>query len=286
MIHIGSGQNVFNIAYYGLLNPVIMISYLFPFIRMLDYIIISNIILYVLSNLLFYKFIKDKFDNPLFLTFIFMLAGPLLFQLHRHFMFVNYMPFLILSLINIDGKKYSRLIIDILLIIMTSFYYSIPSILVILIYFIYVNFNEFSIKILGPIRVKDKCINGIFCGNTDSINFILTYKNTKYFFTGDYVQSDKILSNYNRSELSNVDFIKQPHHGLHDYISQDLISIMRPKIIFVPNGREHMSSTMRSWYSSVGAKIYNTYSEENLVAVSDGNNIKVYTNASATSFRR
>lgn len=146
MIHIGSGQNVFNIAYYGLLNPVIMISYLFPFIRMLDYIIISNIILYVLSNLLFYKFIKDKFDNPLFLTFIFMLAGPLLFQFHRHFMFVNYMPFLILSLINIDGKKYSRLIIDILLIIMTSFYYSIPSILVILIYFIYVNFNEFSIK--------------------------------------------------------------------------------------------------------------------------------------------
>ena len=146
MIHIGSGQNVFNIAYYGLLSPIIMISYLFPFIRMLDYIIISNIILYVLSNLLFYKFIKDKFDNSLFLTLLFMLAGPLLFQFHRHFMFVNYMPFLILTLINIDNKKYSRLIIDIFLIIMTSFYYSVPSILVILIYFIYVNFNEFSVK--------------------------------------------------------------------------------------------------------------------------------------------
>lgn len=146
MIHIGSGQNVFNIAYYGLLSPIIMISYLFPFIRMLDYIIISNIILYVLSNLLFYKFIKDKFDNSLFLTLLFMLAGPLLFQFHRHFMFVNYMPFLILALINIDNKKYSRLIIDIFLIVMTSFYYSVPSILVILIYFIYVNFNEFSIK--------------------------------------------------------------------------------------------------------------------------------------------
>ena len=146
MIHIGSGQNIFNIAYYGLLSPIIMISYLFPFIRMLDYIIISNIILYVLSNLLFYKFINNKFDNSLFLTFIFMLSGPLLFQFHRHFMFVNYMPFLILALINVDNKKYSRLIIDIFLIIMTSFYYSVPSILVILIYFIYVNFNEFSIK--------------------------------------------------------------------------------------------------------------------------------------------
>ena len=133
MIHIGAGQNIFNIAYYGLLSSIIMISYLFPFIKMLDYIIISNIILYVLSNLLFYKFIKDKFDNSLFLTLLFMLSGPILFQFHRHFMFVNYMPFLILALINI-------------LIIMTSFYYSVPSILCIIIYYIYVNFNEFSIK--------------------------------------------------------------------------------------------------------------------------------------------
>ena len=146
MIHIGAGQNIFNIAYYGLLSSIIMISYLFPFIKMLDYIIISNIILYVLSNLLFYKFIKDKFDNSLFLTLLFMLSGPILFQFHRHFMFVNYMPFLILALINIDNKKYSRLIIDIFLIIMTSFYYSVPSILCIIIYYIYVNFNEFSIK--------------------------------------------------------------------------------------------------------------------------------------------
>jgi len=146
IIHIGSGQNVFNIAYYGLLSPIIMISYLFPFIKMLDYIIISNIILYVLSNLLFYKFVSNKFNNSLFLTLLFMLSGPILFQFHRHFMFVNYMPFLILALINIDNKKYSRLIIDMFLIIMTSFYYSIPSILVILIYFIYVNFNEFNIK--------------------------------------------------------------------------------------------------------------------------------------------
>ena len=146
MIHIGSGQNIFNIAYYGLLNPIILISYLFPFIKMLDYILISNIILYILSNLLFYKFVDNKFDNSLFLTFLFMLSGPLLFQFHRHFMFVSYMPFLILSLINIDNKKFIRLIIDIFLIIMTSFYYSVPSLLVIVVYYIYVNFNSFSFK--------------------------------------------------------------------------------------------------------------------------------------------
>ena len=41
MVQIGAGQNIFNIAYYGLLNPIILISYLFPFIKMLDYIIYS-----------------------------------------------------------------------------------------------------------------------------------------------------------------------------------------------------------------------------------------------------
>ena len=146
MMHIGAGENIFNIAYYGLLNPIIIISYLFPFLKMLDYIIISNIILYILSNLLFYKFISNKFDNPLFLTFLFMLSGPILFQFHRHFMFVNYMPFLILSLICVDRKKNIGLIFNIFLIIMTSFYYSIPSILVILIYYIYINFDKFSFK--------------------------------------------------------------------------------------------------------------------------------------------
>ena len=146
MVHIGGGQNIFNIAYYGLLSPIILISYLLPFIRMLDYIVIGNIILFILSNLLFYKFISNKFSNGLFLTFLFMFSGPLLFQFHRHFMFVNYMPFLILSLINLDNKKYIRLIIDIFLIIMTSFYYSIPSILCIIIYYIYINFEEFNIR--------------------------------------------------------------------------------------------------------------------------------------------
>lgn len=146
MPHIGSGQNVFNIAYYGLLNPIILFSYFFPFIKMIHYIIFSNIILFIISNLLFYKFIDNKFNNSLFLTFLFMLAGPMLFQFHRHFMFVNYMPFLILSLINIDKKRYSRLVIDIFLIIMISFYFSIPCLLVIVIYFIYVNYDCFDYK--------------------------------------------------------------------------------------------------------------------------------------------
>lgn len=145
MTHIGAGENVFNISYYGLLNPIILVSYFFPFVKMLDYIVVTNIILFTVSSLLFYKFV-GKFKNPLFLTLLFMLSGPIVFQFHRHFMFVDYMPFLILAFINIDKKRYLRLVIDLFLIIMISFYYSIPSILGIIIYYIYVNFEKFDFK--------------------------------------------------------------------------------------------------------------------------------------------
>lgn len=148
MIHIGGGQNIFNTAYYGLLNPIILFSYLFPFIKMVDYIVLSNIILMIISNLLFYKFVYNKFDDKLslVLTFLFMLSGPLIFQFHRQFMFINYMPFLILALINIDKCRWNRVIIDVFLIVMISFYFSIPSILVIVIYYIYVNYNCLNFK--------------------------------------------------------------------------------------------------------------------------------------------
>lgn len=164
-LNLGAGQNIYNIAYYGLLNPIIILSYFFPFIKMIGYIIVINIILLVISNILFYQFIKEKEFNKrtkMIITFLFMFSGPLLFHFHRHFMFINYMPFLILSLIHIDKNKEKKLILDILLIITTSFYYSIPSIITILIYYFYKNMNNLQPKkilnlfmyILTPILIS------------------------------------------------------------------------------------------------------------------------------------
>lgn len=140
-VTIGGVENIYNIAYYGLLNPIILLSYLLPFIKMIDYIVVTNIILLLASNALFYNFIKDKFNKQttFITTLLFALSGPLIFQFHRHFMFVNYIPFLILSLISIDKDKKISLIINIFLIIMTSFYFSIPSIIAIVIYYLYKN---------------------------------------------------------------------------------------------------------------------------------------------------
>lgn len=142
-INLGLGQNIFNFTYYGLFSPYIVISYLLPFIKMIDYIQIITILSIIASVILMYRWIYNKYDSKVAVasTIIFMLAGPLLFHAHRHIMFVNYLPFLIGALILIDiyfiKKKRILFILSIFLLIMSSFYFSFPSILVIGIYTIY-----------------------------------------------------------------------------------------------------------------------------------------------------
>ncbi len=160
--NLGLGQNIYNFSYYGLLNPIILISYLLPFISMTNYIMISNIILYLLSIYLFYKWVSPKYSSKLslLLTTIFMLSGPLFYQFHRQIMFVNYMPFLLLSLIEIDKNRKSSLFlltIYITLIILSSYYYSVGAILCIIIYYIFVHFNDSiheKLKIFIPIIIS------------------------------------------------------------------------------------------------------------------------------------
>ena len=166
-LNLGGGQNIYNYAYYGFLNPVIMISYLFPFISMKTFIQISSILIVYSSIILFYYFLRlNKYNENISLvgTFAFFSAAPLLFHSHRHIMFMNYFPFLILALIGVikyfeSGNK-KLLCISTTLIIFTSYYYSIPSIICIVIYGVY-NY----IKINKKMSFK-KFIN-------DGFNFLL-----------------------------------------------------------------------------------------------------------------
>lgn len=138
--NIGNGQNIFYLSYYGLLSPVILISYLFPFVEMIDYMQIISIVGLITSSILLYKWIYDKYDSKIaFLSTIsFTTLAPLLFHTHRHLMFVNYMPFLIMALMSTDKyfktNSKSSLIISIFLIVMTSYFFSVSAIVSIVIY--------------------------------------------------------------------------------------------------------------------------------------------------------
>ena len=155
-LNYGAGENIFNFSYYGLLSPIILPSYLLPFVDMVTYMTITNILIVISSGILFYHFLrKHNYNYQISLTvaLILTLACPLIFQMHRHIMFVNYMPFLIMGFFGIDNyynnSKRTLLIISIFLMIMTSYYYSICGILVLGIYYLYLYFknnNKFILK--------------------------------------------------------------------------------------------------------------------------------------------
>lgn len=141
--NLGAGENIYNISYYGLFNPIILISYLLPFVPMTVYIECSMVVIIIISIILLYKFLRKSY-SPLtsFLgTFIFMTSSFLIFHAHRHIMFMNYFPFLLLALYGIDKyfeqNKKGLLIISIFLMILTSYYFSVVGILSVSLYGIY-----------------------------------------------------------------------------------------------------------------------------------------------------
>lgn len=154
--NLGGGQNIYYFAYYGFLNPIILFSYLLPFIPMHIYISVSMIILGIFSTILFYKWLlSHKFDRKIcFITsLLFLCAGPLIFHSHRHIMFVDYFLFIIMGLFGVDRYfekgKGSLLALSVFLMIMTSYFYSVGGLICLTIYGVYVYLtknDKFDIK--------------------------------------------------------------------------------------------------------------------------------------------
>lgn len=142
--NIGGGQNIYNFSYYGLYSPVILISYLFPSVKMGTYIMVSMVVSLIAAVLLFYKWLQNRGISR-FVSFMtalmFLLAGPMIYHSYNQIMFVNYMPFLCLALIGVDRyfdeNKEGLYTVRAWLMIMTSFYFSIGGMLVLVIYGIY-----------------------------------------------------------------------------------------------------------------------------------------------------
>ncbi len=144
--NIGAGQNIYNFSYYGYLNPVILLSYLLPQVQMPVYIMITNLISLAAGCLLFYKWLETKGFSDFIcvsVSFIFLLASPMLYHTYKQIMFVNYMPFLCLALIGVDRyfttAKKGLLVISIFLMIMSSFYFSVSGLFAIILYWLSVH---------------------------------------------------------------------------------------------------------------------------------------------------
>lgn len=169
--HIGGGQNIYNFAYYGLYNPYVLFSYILPFVKMSTYIIATSILSVSVGFVAFYIWVRRKYTVKIAMLAgaFYLLAAPIIYHSHRHVMFVNYLPFLMFALNGVDSYicrgKSKGMIFFSLLIILTSFYFSVSSLLVIFLYALsyYYRINKkpsfkgvmlFSTKIAGRLAIS------------------------------------------------------------------------------------------------------------------------------------
>ena len=160
--NIGGGENIYYLSFYGLFSPVIMVSYLLPFVSMVTYIQVSSAVLCWLGAALFYRFMRRRhgLGRSVLLTIAYLTASPVFFHSHRHIMFVSYLPFLILALEAVDdyfeGKRKWTLPFWTTMIILTSWFYSVAAVTAITVYGVYryLSLSEkFDIKDFGKAAV-------------------------------------------------------------------------------------------------------------------------------------
>ena len=151
--NLGGGQNIYNFAYYGLLSPTVLLSYLFPFIPMDLWVMGSSALLYAADAALFYLWIRRKglrYGTCLFTSLFFTCSTALLYHSYNQLMFVNYMPFLLLALMGVDRhfqkKKSGLLILAVLEMILTSFYFSVGGLIALTAYAVTEYFRYYAEK--------------------------------------------------------------------------------------------------------------------------------------------
>lgn len=148
---IGSGQNIYNFSYYGMFNPLILPSYLMPFVSMSAYIQAISIISVAVSVIMFYAWIRKRYDLKIaFLSScLFLFAAPIIFHSHRHIMFVSYLPFFMGALFCCDkffeNKNRAGIIFCMSMIMFTSYYFSIGSYMAIFVYITALFLNKNSV---------------------------------------------------------------------------------------------------------------------------------------------
>ena len=140
-LHLGGGSSVYDFAYYGLLRPDILLGCLFPEIGMEYFLAGYSLAGIVLgTNLLFWwlrRRLRGEPSGACAAAFAAVLyaAATCFFHAHNQLMFVNYLPFLILTLIGIDrmaeqGKGAWLVTSGLGLVYLHSFYYSISCLAV------------------------------------------------------------------------------------------------------------------------------------------------------------
>ncbi|MDR2748547.1 MAG: YfhO family protein [Bifidobacteriaceae bacterium] len=155
--HLGGGQNAFNFTYYGIGNPLVWLSYFFPFLNMFTFWTILMVLIIAVSIALLYIWLRRRFSifPTCLAVLVFIVAEPIIYHTHYHYMFIDYFPFLILALFGVDRffesdkffeKKLILLVISVSLIALISYFYLPGCFIAIMLYAVFVWFEKNPIK--------------------------------------------------------------------------------------------------------------------------------------------
>lgn len=140
---LGGGQNIWYFAYYGLYNPLYLLSFLFPFISMETWFQIIGVLTHAADGILCFFWLRrhtgdgESLFGALMLMFSFAIVGQTISQV----MFVEYMPFLLMMLLGADRRRETGsgvlMAVGTLCMILNSFYFSPACLAVLVIYILY-----------------------------------------------------------------------------------------------------------------------------------------------------
>ncbi len=110
--------------------------------------------------------------------------------------------------------------------------------------------------------------------NTYSITYRLDFGNFKGLFTGDISPdvSDRLAS---ENKIGTVNYIKVPHHGSRNGLTQNLLEKIMPSLAVISVGKNnkfgHPSSEIIKMLSDKNIKIYRTDLDGDILFSTDGN---------------
>lgn len=130
--------------------------------------------------------------------------------------------------------------------------------------------NEYSFEFLSPSE------NSYTKVNNYSPVILLNYKNRKFMFTGDILESGEreILKNYHKTK---IDFLKVAHHGSKTSSCDDFIKNFTPNYAIISCGEKNNYGLPNS--STINTLLLNGIKKENILITRDVGSIIISVNS-------
>jgi len=130
-----------------------------------------------------------------------------------------------------------------------------------------------ELKAVAPVRKYDDL-------NNSSLVLKYTFGKVSFLFCGDITKEAESDLVYIGSDIS-ADVLKVPHHGSDTSSTVPFVNAVSPRYAVVCAGAEneygHPHDSVVKLYRRSGAELYRTDTDGNIVFVTDGTNIEVYT---------